>query len=379
MLSADEEKTLARRIIEHNDPEARDRMVRSNLRLVVNLAKRYMNRGLSLSDLIAEGNLGLLHAVKRFNPEQGNRFSTYASWWIKQAIKFALTNSVQSIHIPNYMVELVNKFKRATGRLSGELLREPTTDELPLGLACLENPEFDLLWSTYVMLRHRLETDDNPRTLEVPDEPTVSLVQFRSAVIAQVKSSKSVNSNCSLALLDRIVAAAGGERGPELFKAFKQVAGEIFPAKKIGKIQKAVKAYGASAQSLLSTESGISLGDMVPDYRTASAEETVMDAGQCLQVRQLLDKLDQREQEVLRMHYGLDNKEPINLREIGLGFKPKLTRERVRQIEQDALQKLEELLNGDENSKDMLSAILPVKTRRKKRLRSAALKKKTVS
>src|SRR3984885_6551515 len=130
LLSADEEKQLARRIIHHQDMGARERMVRSNLRLVVNIAKHYVNRGLSLPDLIEEGNIGLLKAVEGFDPENGARFSTYASWWIKQAIKRALINSVQPIHIPAYMIEMMSKLRQAIRELEDRLGRLPAVDEI---------------------------------------------------------------------------------------------------------------------------------------------------------------------------------------------------------------------------------------------------------
>src|SRR3989440_11312240 len=130
LLTADEEKQLGRRIINENCPESRERMVRSNLRLVVNIAKHYVGRGLSLPDLIEEGNIGLLIAVEGFDPENGCRFSTYASWWIKQAIKRALINGVQPIHIPAHMVEMMSKLKQAMRELEEELGRLPNVDEL---------------------------------------------------------------------------------------------------------------------------------------------------------------------------------------------------------------------------------------------------------
>jgi RNA polymerase primary sigma factor len=136
LLSADDEKRLARAIAA-GDALARDHMVRANLRLVVNIARGYANRGLPLPDLIEEGNLGLLRAVEGFDPDVGTRFSTYASYWIKQSIKRALINSGKTIRIPAYMVELLSKWRRATARLAEILGRTPTPEEIArlLGLA----------------------------------------------------------------------------------------------------------------------------------------------------------------------------------------------------------------------------------------------------
>ena len=129
LLTAQEEKELARAIAQ-GDVFARDRMVRANLRLVVNIARGYTSKGLGLQDLIEEGNLGLLRAVEGFDPEVGTRFSTYASYWIKQSIKRALINSAKTIRIPAYMVELLSKWRRASVRLTEELRRNPTPEEV---------------------------------------------------------------------------------------------------------------------------------------------------------------------------------------------------------------------------------------------------------
>src|SRR2546427_6703910 len=129
LLSADEEKELAYRI-ETGDAEARDRMVRANLRLVVNIARGYTGKGLGLQDLIEEGNLGLLRAVEGFDPTMNTRFSTYASYWIKQSIKRALVNTAKTIRIPAYMVELLAKWRRASAQLQDQLGRPPTQEEV---------------------------------------------------------------------------------------------------------------------------------------------------------------------------------------------------------------------------------------------------------
>jgi RNA polymerase primary sigma factor len=130
LLTANQEKQLARRVREHSDPIARERMIHSNLRLVVKIAKEYSNPGMTLADLVAEGNLGLMRAVEEFDPDAGVRFSTYAAWWIKQAIKRAMINAGQPIHIPAYLVKLITKWRRAARELEAELGRPPTVQEM---------------------------------------------------------------------------------------------------------------------------------------------------------------------------------------------------------------------------------------------------------
>lgn len=129
-MTADEEKELGKRVIEDCDPLARERLVRSNLRLVVNIAKKFTGRGIGLADLIEEGNLGLIKAVDYFDPKHGTRFSTYAAWWIKQSIKRALLESVQPIHIPTYMVALINQWRYIAAEMENRLGREPSIDEM---------------------------------------------------------------------------------------------------------------------------------------------------------------------------------------------------------------------------------------------------------
>jgi len=251
LLTADQEKELARAIGE-GSTEARDRMVRANLRLVVNIARGYTGKGLALQDLIEEGNLGLLRAVEGFDPTMNTRFSTYASYWIKQSIKRALVNTAKTIRIPAYMVELLAKWRRATNKLSDELGRPPTHEEVAklLGL----------------------------------------------------------------------------------------------PKKKLNIIKKAIRVYNAAPQSD-QTEAGWSIDEMLMDNRSKTPDTEMVETDDLKHVLILLEKMDKREATVLRMRFGLNDEEPKTLKEIGecLG----LTRERVRQIESEALAKLSEDLSCD--------------------------------
>jgi len=255
LLKAEQEKSLAVLIANGTKEErakSREHMIRANLRLVVNIARNYVGKGLHLQDLIEEGNLGLLRAVEGFDPTIGTRFSTYASYWIKQSIKRALVNTAKPIRIPAYMVELLCKWRRAGAELQDALGRPATVEEIA----------------------HALE----------------------------------------------------------------------LPKKKLAIVKKAIKVYNLVPQTD-QPENGWSLGEMLMDERTRAPDVEMVEADNLRLVMHRLDEMDKREATVLRMRFGLNDAPPKTLKEIGEHMG--LTRERVRQIENEALGKLSATFQAD--------------------------------
>ncbi len=246
---------MGKLVVEENDPQAREQLVRSNLRLVVNIAKRYAGRAMSLGDLIEEGNLGLIKAVDYFDPARGTRFSTYAAWWIKQTIKRALLENIQPVHIPTYMVALINQWKHTTAELESEF----------------------------------------GRILSVEEMADIMQLPLRKAKV-----------------IHRIVEVLG---------SVKDVCGSDEADK---------------SQMLEAT---------LEDHNAVRPEDALVADEEKEKVLRLLNKIEPREANVLKLHYGLNKNKPMTLREIGK--KLGLTRERIRQIRRDALTKLYEYMNEE--------------------------------
>lgn len=173
LLTAAEEQDLGRRV-RAGDPEAREKLIRSNLRLVVSIAKNYVGRGLSLLDLIEEGNLGLMRAVGKYDPEEGCRFSTYATWWIKQGIRRSLIEKGRTVRIPSYLVDLMARWRGADAEFQNRYGRPPTLQEIAEIIRCPpENiPHLRSALRTAAQLLNRVSLEVNQELHEVIEDPS---------------------------------------------------------------------------------------------------------------------------------------------------------------------------------------------------------------
>ncbi len=187
LLTPEEEIDLATRI-KKGDKAARQRMIQSNLRLVINIAKKYSNLGVSMLDLIEEGNLGLMKAVEKFNPKKGYRFSTYAAWWIRQYISRAIANQGKTVRIPVYIIELLMRFKKATEQLTSSLRRKPRLSELSrkLRLPMKRTRQLSKMATGISSLNAPIGEDSSTEFLDlIEDENIVSAVDGLSNFLIQ--------------------------------------------------------------------------------------------------------------------------------------------------------------------------------------------------
>jgi RNA polymerase primary sigma factor len=290
-------------IIRREASRAESRLTEANLRLVVSVAKKYLNRGMAFLDLIQEGNLGLMRAVGKFDHRRGFKFSTYATWWIRQAVSRAIADQSRTIRVPVHMVEVINRLSRVSRELVQGLGREPSCEEVALMMGFFdEGLESELI--AEVTMRN---TRTGRATRDVTPEIRRDLI------------------------LGSGILSDSAELPYPLRDMVEQASSRVHEAAKVAR-------QPVSLEAPIGEEEDNHLGDLLPDSSSPAPVDLATQKLLQEQVDSVLASLTNRERRVLQLRFGLDDGHPRTLEEVGKEFG--VTRERIRQIEAKALRKL---------------------------------------